>query len=75
MKLTPLAALRREGGGSPGPPAGASAGGLRWIVPSGATFRMSSFVLSELNVIEWSPITHQVTEPPTGILIVFGPNS
>ena len=44
-------------------------------VPSGATARMSLFDLFELNVIEWSPMTYQVTDPPTGILIVFGPNS
>ena len=45
-------------------------------MPSGASERMSSlFVLSELKVIEWSPTSHQVTEPPTGILITLGPNS
>src|SRR5579864_5519916 len=43
-------------------------------VPSGATLRMSSLVLVELNVIEWSPRRYQITDPPTGILIVFGPN-
>ena len=61
--------------GWPGPPAGDAATGLTCTVPSGATFRMSSFDLSELKVIEWAPMTHQVTEPPTGILIVLGPNS
>ena len=61
--------------GSPGPPAGISAGGFRWTVPSGAVARMSSFALVELKVIECGPIRYQVTEPPTGILIVFGPNS
>src|SRR5437763_7805982 len=63
------------GGGSPGPPAGASALPFRWAVPSGALVRTSSSVLSELNVIVWSPRKYQVTDPPTGILIAFGPNS
>jgi len=31
--------------------------------------------LSELNVIECGPMIHQVTLPPTGILIVLVPNS
>src|SRR5262249_9467066 len=46
-----------------------------WTVPSGATKRMSSFVLFELNVIECGPRSHQVTVPPTGILMVLVPNS
>src|SRR5579871_3802002 len=61
--------------GSPGPPAGASAFGFRWTVPLGATERMSSSALVAPKVIEWGPIRYQVTEPPTGILTVLGPNS
>src|SRR5712692_2305581 len=45
------------------------------MLPSGAVARMSSFAFVELKVIECGPITYQVTDPPTGILIVFGPNS
>src|SRR5579862_8854806 len=63
------------GAGSPGPPAGAKAASFACTVPSGATVRMSSFVLFELKVIECGPMTHQVTEPPTGILTTLGPNS
>src|SRR5581483_2331415 len=62
------------GGGSPGAFAGATAFGLRCTVPSGATERMSSSVLFELNVSECGPITNQVTEPPTGMWILRGPN-
>src|SRR5271167_4161754 len=75
LKWIPLFGPELLGGGSPGPPAGASAFGFRWRVPSGASYWMSLFEASELNVIEWSPTTHQVTEPPTGILTTFGPNS
>src|SRR5581483_220736 len=62
------------GGGSPGPFAGASAFGFRWTLPSGATVRMSSLLLFELNVIECGPIRYQVTDPPTGMLTFEGPN-
>ena len=48
-------------------PAGVSGGALRWTVPSGATLRMSSFVVVELNVIVCTPSMYQVTEPPTGM--------
>src|SRR5712691_9668174 len=61
--------------GSPGPPAGVRAGAFRCTVPSGASLRMSLFALVELNVIVCGPMTYQVTEPPTGILVTFGPNS
>src|ERR1700732_138723 len=61
--------------GSPGPPAGTTAFAFRCTVPSGATRRMSLLVVFELNVIVCGPTSHQVTEPPTGILYTFGPNS
>src|SRR6195256_1608021 len=60
---------------SPGPPAGVSAGGFRCTVPSGATLGMSLLVLVELNVIVCTPSRYHVTEPPTGMCTVFGPNS
>ena len=56
LKWIPFVGPPFAGGGSPGPPAGAIAFGLRCTVPSGATARMSLFVLSELNVIEWAPM-------------------
>ncbi len=71
----PFAGPLLLGGGSPGALAGAIAFALMCTVPSSATERMSSFVLSELNVIECGPMMYQVTEPPTGILIFDGPNS
>src|SRR5579862_5967298 len=61
--------------GSPGLFAGASAFALRWTVPFGATVRMSSSVLFELNVTVWTPMKHHVTDPPTGMWIFAGPNS
>ena len=63
------------GAGSPGLLAGASAFGLRCTVPSGATVRMSSSALFELNVIVWTPMKYHVTDPPTGTWIFDGPNS
>jgi len=36
---------------------------------------MSLLLEFELKVIEWGPMRYQVTEPPTGILMIFGPNS
>src|SRR3977135_105139 len=60
---------------SPGPPAGASAGGFRCTVPSGASLRMSLLVLVELNVIVCTPTVSHVTDPPTGMCTVLGPNS
>src|SRR5437868_282883 len=61
--------------GSPGLLAGKTALRFRWTLPSGAVLRMSLLLLVALNVTVWTSTRYQITEPPTGTLVSFGPNS
>ena len=61
LKVIPLPEPPFTWAGSPGPPAGARAFGLRWTEPSAAVARMSSSVLLLLKVMLCGPIRYQIT--------------